>query len=234
MKAFLIGLGIAASLAVPLAQARDCGCADLPAMVTDLTQHEFLQKLFQGYADYMPRGIQTPADVQARAQAQFNEAFYPKNGAVAGTAHGGHAALGTDLNDPKCPIVMYLYDKKGQPLRDKDGRHRTKPVTERTYKTQQCSGRTRADFAHERAHVANCLKLVETNRTHLWDSPEFFARDDANAYRVGADALRSEIGTLARNCGWDSSTRNRLPNREEAEALAKQAAKARPSRNKKK
>lgn len=231
--ASLWGLGIAASLVAPLAQARECGCGDLPVMLTELTQHEYMQKLFQSYADYMPREIQTPTELKERAEAQLNAAFYGSNGAAAGTTHGAHAALGTDIYDPSCQILAYLYDKQGNKVLEKDGSHKAVPATEKSYKTAQCAARTRADFAHERAHQANCLKLVASNKTHLWERPTFFAADDANAYKVGADVLRAEIKTLAANCGWESSTKNRLPNIDEAESLAKKAAKARPARRKK-
>lgn len=239
MKRFILtigiwGFGLAASLTTPLAQARECGCGDLPVMLNELAQHEYMQKLFQGYADYLPRGIETPGQVKDRAQEQFNAAFYGASaGSVAGTTHGGHAALGTDVYDSSCPILAYLYDKKGNKVLNKDGTQTTEPVTEQTYKTSQCSGRTRADFAHERAHQANCRRLVENNKTKLWDSPAFFAGDDANAYKVGADVLRSEIKTLAGTCGWESSTKNRLPDIDEAMQLAKKAAKARPARRRK-
>lgn len=225
------GLGIAAILAAPLAQARECGCGDLPVMLKELTEHEYNQKLFQGYADYMPYSVQNTDELKALAEKQFNAAFYSE--AVAGTTQGGHAALGTDVRDPTCPILSYVYDKKGRKVLGKDGKPKLAPVTEQTYRTSQCAGRTKADFAHENAHVENCRKLVASNKVATWDNLTFFARDDANAYKVGADVLRSEIRSLAATCGWESSTKNRLPDFDEAEALAKKAAKARPARRKK-
>lgn len=233
MKRLILTAGLWGLLVAPLAQARECGCGDLPVMLTELTQHEYMQKLFQSYADYMPREIQTATELKERAEAQLNAAFYGSNGAAAGTTHGAHAALGTDIYDPNCPILAYLYDKKGNKVLEKDGSHKAVPATEKSYKTAQCAARTRADFAHERAHQANCLKLVASNKTHLWERLTFFAADDANAYKVGADVLRAEIKTLAANCGWESSTKNRLPNINEAEELAKKAAKARPARRRK-
>jgi hypothetical protein len=232
LRASLWGLGIAASAATPIVQARDCGCGDLPGMINELAQYEFLQKTFQGYADYMPTSFLTITQMQQAAQNQMNSAFYGNN-ASAGTSSGAHAALGTDIHDASCPILEYLYDKKGRALLDKEGNQRTKIADEKTYNPSQCSGRTRADFAHERAHVATCQRLVQSGKTNLWDRLGFFAGDDALAYRAGADALREEIKPLAQKCGWDNSTKNRLPNVQEAQDLAKRAAKARPKRRKK-
>jgi hypothetical protein len=232
LRASLWGLGIAASITTPLAQARDCGCGDLPGMVQELAQYEFLQKKFQDYADYTPTSFLTITDMQQAATNQMNAAFYGTT-ASAGTSSGAHAALGTDIHDASCPILEYLYDKKGRAILDKDGNQKSKIADEKTYNPSQCSGRTRADFAHERAHVATCQRLVQTNKTNLWSRLSFFAADDAAAYKAGADVLREEIKPLAQKCGWDNSTKNRLPNIQEAQDLAKRAAKARPKRRKK-
>ena len=232
LRASLWGLGLAASITTPLAQARDCGCGDLPGMINELAQYEFLQKKFQSYADYMPAGFLTITEMQQAATNQMNAAFYG-NSAASGTSSGAHAALGTDIHDASCPILEYLYDKKGNAILDKNGNQKTKIADEATYNPSQCSGRTRADFAHERTHVATCEKLVKSGKSNLWDRLSFFAGDDAAAYRAGADVLRNEIKPLAQKCGWDNSTKNRLPDLKEAQDLAKRASKARPKRRKK-
>lgn len=232
LTASLWGLGLSAGLIAPLGQARECGCGDLPAMLNELTQLEYMQKLFKGYSEYMPYGIQTHTELKERAEAQLNTAFYGDNAAT-GTTGGAHAALGTDIYDPNCPILAYLYDKKGNKVLNKDGTHKAVPATEKSYKPNQCAARTRADLAHERAHQDHCLKLVANNKTHLWDRLTFFAADDSEAYKAGAEVLRTEFRSLAAKCGWENSTKNRLPNINEAEELAKQAAKARPARRKK-
>lgn len=231
----LWALGIVACLTAPLTQARDCGCGDLPTMIQELNEHEFLANVFQRYSDYTPSTILTIREMQTAARDQLNAAFYGEQaGASAGTTSGAHAALGTDVFDATCPILEYLYDSKGKALLNKDGTQRTRPVTEETFKTKQCRGRTRADFAHERSHVANCQKLVASGKTHLWDRLSFFAADDAQAYRAGAAVLREEVKSLTSKCGWDSSSKNRLPNVQEAQQLSERAAKARPKRRKKK
>lgn len=233
-RASLWGLGIAAGLVSPLAQSRDCGCGDLPVMIQELAEHEFMAKVFQGYADRTPGSILTHADLQQAAQQQLNDAFYSTQaGSSAGTTSGAHAALGTDINDSSCPILEYLYDAKGRKVLDKDGKHKTRAVTEETFKTKQCRSRTKADFAHERAHAETCKKLVANGKSHLWDRVSFFAANDAEAYRAGAAVLREEIKSLSGKCGWDSSSKNRLPNVQEAQALAKRAAKARPKKRRK-
>lgn len=220
-------LGMQAQAAAP------CGCKDLPMMVSEINEQEFLQKLFEKWSGYMPVEILTTSDLVDRATQQFNDAFYGDKGAAAGTAHGGHAAMGTDLESATCPIVEYLYDKKGKPLKNPDGTQKTTPVTEETFKTKQCASMVKYTFAHERAHQATCLALVASGRQKMWKSPEFFAGDDAKAYKAGLDVLRSETEALASKCGWESSTKNRLPNLDEAKALAQRAAKARAPKRKK-
>lgn len=233
LRASLWGLGIAASMATPLVRAAECGCSDLPGMINELAQYEFLEKKFKGYADYMPARFRSISEMQQDAQNAMNQAFYG-NSASTGTSSGAHAALGTDVHDASCPIVEYLYDKKGRPIMDKDGNQKTKVANEKTYNPKQCAGRTRADFEHERAHVATCQTLVQSGKTDNWRQLEFFARDDAAAYKAGADALRKEIKPLAQKCGWDNSSKNRLPNVQEAQDLAKSAAKARPKKKRRK
>lgn len=234
-RASLWGLGIAAALTAPLAQAKDCGCSDLPTMIEELAQYEFLQKTFKGYADYTPSSFLTIGDMQQAAQSQMNTAFYGNQAApAAGTTNGAHAALGTDIHDASCPIVEYLYDKHGNKIVDQKGEHKTRVADETKYNPTQCAGRTRADFAHERAHVATCQNLVASGKSNLWNRLSFFAGDDAAAYKAGADVLRAEIKPLASKCGWDTSTKNRLPNVQEAQDLAKKAAKARPKKRRKK
>jgi hypothetical protein len=232
--ALSIALSVATSLIALPVIARDCGCSDLPQMTRELTEQEFLQKKFQDWSEYMPRGIENTSQLRERAQTEFNAAFYSNNGSsAAGTTHGGHAHMGTDLTDASCPLVLYLYDSKGRALLDKNGDQRTRPVSEENFPGRQCAALVNFAFVHERVHQATCLKLVESGRTKSWESPAFFARDDASAYRAGADALRSDIKSLAGKCGWESSAKNRLPNVDEAKELAKRAAKARPARRRK-
>jgi hypothetical protein len=233
MKTRLLFATVAACVLAPQAQAAapPCACKDLPALVREINEQEFLQKLFARWADYMPRAIQTTGQLQDAAVQQFNTAFYGNAGA-AGTAHGGHAHMGTDLSKDTCPIVVYHYDKKGNPVLNKDGSHKTSPVTEETFKSNQCATFVNYMFAHERAHQQTCLTQVQKGKQHLWQRADFFARDDAKAYQAGLDVLRKDTAELAAKCGWENSTKNRLPNLEEAKELAKKAAKARPRKRK--
>jgi hypothetical protein len=200
--------------------------------VKELTEQEFLQHLFERWSVYMPREIETTGDLVDRATQEFNDAFYP-GGHTAGTANGGHAAFGTKYEDASCPIVQYLYDKKGNPLKNADGTQKTVPVTEDSLKTKDCASQVKYLFAHERSHQATCQKLVKYGTTQLWKSPDFYAADDAKAYQAGIDVLRAETKTLAGKCGWDNSTKNRLPNMDEAKDLARRATKALSSRKRK-
>lgn len=233
MNRILCGLAAGAALfASNTYAAAPCGCKDLPVLVKELTEQQFLQQLFAKWSVYMPREITTTASLRDHAVQQFNDAFYG-TGAAAGTASGGHAAYGTDLESAECPIVQYLYDAKGRPLKNKDGTQKTVPVTEETVKTKECASLVNYLFAHERAHQVTCQNLVKNGKTNLWKSPEFFAADDAKAYQAGIDVLREELKNLAGKCGWESSTKNRLPNLDEAKDLAKRAAKTVTSRRRK-
>ena len=233
MKLILAGITAASAfIATNANAAAPCGCKDLPVMVSQLNQQQFLQQLVSKWADYMPRAIETPSQLVDRATDEFNTAFYGDK-SVAGTANGGHAAFGTDLDSNECPIVQYLYDKKGNPLKNKDGTKKTVPVDEGTLKTKECDSLVKFTFAHERSHQATCLNLVKHGTTNNWKSPSFFAQDDAKAYQAGIDVLREDIKSLAGKCGWNNSTQNRLPNLDEAKDLAKRASKAVPSRKRK-
>jgi hypothetical protein len=226
MNRILIGLAAAAALIAPDAfGAAPCGCKNLPQMVQELNEQQFLQRLFSRWSVYMPLGIETIGDLVDHATVQFNDAFYGGSGA-AGTASGGHAAFGTKFRDANCPIVQYLYDKKGRPLKNKDGTQKTVPVSEKTLQTKDCASIVDYLFAHERSHQATCKNLVKQGKTALWDNPEFYAADDAKAYQAGIDVLSKEIASLAGKCGWNSSSKNRLPDLDQAKKLAKRAAKA--------
>lgn len=227
MNRFVVGITVvAALLATESEAAAPCGCKDLPAMIKELNEQQFLQQLFTKWADYMPSEIVTTSDLVDHATQQFNDAFYSRRGrSVAGTANGGHAAFGTDLESKTCPIVQYLYDAKGKPKKNDDGTQMTQPVTEENLQTKECESFVKYEFAHERSHQATCLKLVADKDTWSWKNPVFFAHDDAKAYQAGIDVLREETKTLAGKCGWDNSTKNRLPDLNEAKKLAKRASK---------
>ncbi|MET0656589.1 MAG: hypothetical protein ABW110_00325 [Steroidobacteraceae bacterium] len=236
MKKKLLFATAAACALTPHAQAAapPCTCKELPALVSELNEQEFLQKLFSKWAAYMPREIQTTGQLKDAATKQFNDAFYGNLGtSAAGTAHGGHAHMGTDLDSDACPIVVYHYDKKGKPELNKDGSQKTSPVTEDNYQSKQCATFVKYLFAHERKHQETCLAQVKKGKQDLWQRPDFFAADDAKAYQAGIDVLRQDTADLAAKCGWDNSTKNRLPNLEEAKELAKKAANARPGKRKK-
>jgi len=228
MNRIVIGLALTAALVASQAEAAaPCGCKNLPAMVKELNEQQFLQQLFTKWADYMPSEIVTTGDLVDHATQEFNDAFYSRKGhSVAGTANGGHAAFGTDLESETCPIIQYLYDSKGKPKKNPDGTQMTEPVTEENLQTKECESFVKYEFAHERSHQATCLRLVAEKDKWSWKNPVFFARDDAKAYQAGIDVLREETKALAGKCGWDNSTKNRLPDPDEAKKLAKRVAKS--------
>lgn len=236
MKKIVLSAAAIAYALVTHAQAAapPCTCKDLPVLVNEINEQEFLQKLFSQWAAYMPRAIQTTGQLKDAATQQFNAAFYGDLGSsAAGTANGGHAHMGTDLNSDQCPIVKYHYDNKGKPVLNKDGSQKTTPVTEETFQSKQCATLVKYTFAHEQVHRDTCLDQVSKGKQDLWQRADFFAKDDAKAYKAGIDVLRQDTADLAAKCGWDNSTKNRLPNLDEAKALAKKASKARPVKRKK-
>lgn len=245
-----------AALAAPPA----CTCKDLPAMVKEIIEQEYLGDKFRQWSEYLPIGLTTPGRVQAKAQAEFNAQFYPKGAgaSAAGTQDGGHAALGTNYQSEGCDIGVYQYDKNGKPLNKegkqivplddagkpeggrkppKDNEHYLKPMTEEQYMKsgKQCEALMRYPWIHEQHHQNTCKTLKAEGREKAWDSMTFFTRNDAESYKAGADYLRAQTRKLALSCGWEGSTgENAVPPPERAKELASKGARISKSRGGKK
>ena len=207
-----------------------CTCKNLPAMVKEIIEQEFLQDLFFSWNDYLPANINDIATMQTRAMELLQQGFNPKAPKKnAGTANGAHAELGTDFRSPGCTIGAFQYDAKGNPVLDKNGDQVVMPQTEDEYmKTQKktCEALARYPYVHEQYHEKTCKELNAAGKQSKWDSLEFFARNDSEAYKAGVDYLRQQTKALALNCGWKGSTGpNAVPTPKDALKLAKKGGK---------
>ena len=207
-----------------------CKCKDLPAMVKEIIEQEFLQKLFFSWNDYLPSDINDIATMQTRAAHLMQQHFNPKAPQTnAGTANGAHAELGTDFRSPGCTINAFQYDAKGKSVLDKNGDQVVTPQTEEDYmKTQKksCEALARYPYIHEQYHEKTCKELNAAGKQSKWDSLEFFARNDSEAYKAGVDYLRQQTKALALSCGWKGSTGpNAVPTPKDAKKLAKKGGK---------
>ena len=131
----------------------------------------------------------------------------------------------------KGQVVVEL-DAAGKPPEGvtppKDNEQYAKPVTEKQYMNEgkQCDALVRYAWIHELHHQSTCKRLQAENKTHLWKSMEFFAKNDAEAYKAGTDYLREQTSTLAKQCGWEGSTNpNAVPTPDRAKELADKGAK---------
>ena len=213
-----------------------CKCKDLPAMVKEIIEQEFLQQLFFSWNDYLPSDINDIATMQTRAADLMQQHFNPKAPkSNAGTANGAHAELGTDFRSPGCTIETFQYDAKGNPVRDSNGDPVATPQTEEDYmKTQKksCEALARYPYIHEQYHEKTCKDLNASGKQSKWDSLEFFARNDSEAYKAGIDYLRQQTKALALSCGWKGSTGpNAVPTPKDAKTLAKKGGKITKSRS---
>ncbi|WP_129645117.1 hypothetical protein [Peristeroidobacter agariperforans] len=195
-----------------LAARRPCDCDNLEQIEEHIAQQEFLHKLFQQWADYMPASLLTPDDVRQRANALFLLSFYGVPTEVPhGTGSGAGATAGTLLNpDEHCPLVKYKYDKKGNPVLRETQRSREENrnppelehawdrITERQYPSRECAAIVNFTLAHERHHRHTCQSSSTPKSS--WDNAQFFAKDDRDAYQAGLDILYAERARLKRKC----------------------------------
>lgn len=204
-------------------------------MVKEIIEQEFLQKLFFSWYDFMPVDINDIETMIDRATAALQQQFYSKSkGSSAGSTNGAHAALGTRFRSPQCTVGEYAYDKKGAPIKDANGEHQLNPMTEEEYMKahakSSCEALVRAPYIHEQYHQKTCQELNAAGKQSKWDSLEFFARNDSEAYKAGVDYLRQQTKALALKCGWKGSTGpnarpDAVPTPKDAKKLAKNGGK---------
>jgi hypothetical protein len=213
ITAYALTLGaLLLSSSATQAARRPCDCDNLEQIEEQIAQQEFLRQLFQQWSEYMPGSLRTPADVRQRASTLFQLTFYGVPTEVPhGTGSGAGAAYGTLLNpDEHCPLVKYLYDKKGNPvIRETEQsreEHRNPPeleqawerITERQYPSRECAALAKFTLAHERHHQHTCLSSGTPKSS--WDDALFFVKDDRDAYQAGLDILYAERARLERQC----------------------------------
>ena len=207
-------MGYTLALAL-VAGARLCGCDDLQKIEDELEDQEYMANVFSEWAGYLPNSVHDTSDIQERAAALLQLTFYgAQSEAPQRISLGAHADLGTEINKPSCPIVLYHYKngrpvfvpdpplKKGQKLpKNVKLVAKVTPVDEEHYPANgQCEAVVHYGFVHEQQHQKTCQNLFARNKTSLWSDPQFFAADDAAAYRAGADVLRAERDKLRKQC----------------------------------
>jgi hypothetical protein len=210
----LVGFVALAALIPSLANAarKPCDCANLEQIEREITEQEFLLKMFTQWTEYLPAALRTPEDVRERANMNFLLTFYgapSQRPDIEGAGAGG--AFGTLYKQPGCPLVEYLY-KDGKPHMVETAESKrekrnppelewaTKPTSEAKYKSKQCKALVHYAFVHERSHQATCHRLQNEHRESQWDQPLFFIQDDAAAYKAGLEVLYAERDRLEAKC----------------------------------
>jgi hypothetical protein len=216
IKRCALALLVCATWVVTAAAApRACDCKDLSEINREITEQQYLHDLFSQWEAYQPPGVKTASELKALAALKFNLAFYGvPSEAPRPPATGGGGAFGTDLTPGAgCPLVRYLFDKKGRPIlvpasplkpgekpNPLDLVQATKPVTEATYQGEQCAGIVRYIFDHERVHQNTCQNLEQQGKQERWESVPFFIKDDRAAYAAGLKVLKAERELLRAKC----------------------------------
>lgn len=204
--------GVALSPSIAHAERTPCDCQNLSQIEREISEQEYLLRMFTQWSEYLPTSLKTPEDVQDRAHLNFNLTFYgiPSERPVS-EGSGAGAALGTMYKRRTCPIVEYLYeDGKPKMVETRKSKlnklkppklvHATRRTSEATYESNECKALVHYAFVHERSHQATCRKMHEDNTTSLWDSPKFFIDDDIKAYDAGLKVLYAERERLNKKC----------------------------------
>jgi hypothetical protein len=191
----------------------ECDCDQLAQIELEYAEQEYLQKLFTQWAAYTPAALLTTQDMRDRADLLFNLTFYGAPVEAPGAAGSGSgAAFGTLYNKPDCPLVRYVYDRKGRKVMiespESIEEHRnppeyiqlTRPVTEDTYPSKQCRALVHYGFVHELHHQKTCEDNRDAGQQALWSRLDYFAKQDAAAYAAGLKVLREERARLRKKC----------------------------------
>jgi len=187
-------------------------CKDLPFLFRELMQQEYLRGQFESYikqAYYPP----TVGQMYANVEGRFNDTFYsPRKSASSSGSNGpaepkGGAAYGTRTWLPKCDLVEFLKDEKGNQLKDDDDNPVVQPITPQQIRAKECKAVADHVLDHEGHHQESCRVTHRQGKADSWNKPEFVARDEVEAYQKGIASLRDTIARLARECHWDGSVR---------------------------
>ncbi len=180
-------------------------CEDLPRLMNELKEQEWLRDKFWSYtrfSDY-PYSASDVATLYCKVQCAMNEwmgkAPCPP-GKCAGKAadkgesgasdDGAAQEMGTDPDT--CQVVMYV---KG-----KDGKRKKVPFNRAEKEKHDCPAVVDYLLAHENAHVKTCQALKKAGKSSLYTNPEFVALDEVKAYEAGIKSLERAINALAKKC----------------------------------
>lgn len=191
---------------------KPCDCANIDEIEREITEQEYLLKMFSQWDEYLPAAFHGTGDVVERANMNFLLTFYgpvSERPGIEGAGAGG--AFGTRFKERGCPLVEYLY-KDGKPLMVETRESRSqklsppelewayKPTSEAKYKSKQCSAMVHYAFAHERVHQQTCNSVHSEHAESKWDQPRFFIQDDIKAYKAGLEVLYRERDRLRNKC----------------------------------
>jgi len=206
-------------------------CKDLPFLFRELMQQEYLREQFESYIkqSYYPP---TVGQMYRNVEGRFNDTFYSsgKPGSSAGSTGAaepkGGAAYGTRTWLPKCDLVEFAKDEKGNQLLDDNKNPVVKPITPQQIRAKECKAVADHVLDHEGHHQESCRVTHRQGTADLWNNPEFVAKDEVEAYQKGIASLRETISKLARECHWDGSVKllkpdgtSVVPTREQIEEL---------------
>lgn len=169
-------------------------CEDLPRLMQELKEQEWLRSKFYQYSPW-EKGYQLTAsdveDLQGRVQGAFNGwQKSPKGGGGV-----GEPTMGT--NPDTCKLVFYV--------KDTDGKTSTQPYDEAQMKARYCPTVLAYMLAHEASHQRTCRALGAKNKGFL-SRPEFVAADEVKAYEEGIRVLEKAINDLANKCKEEGTT----------------------------
>lgn len=169
-------------------------CEDLPRLLQELKEQEWLRDKFHDYSPWSSYQL-SAADVtelQDKVRRGFTEWLHTPQG---GSGGEGAPAMGTD--PATCKLVFYV---KGA-----DGKTTIKPYDEKAMKQQYCPTVLAFMLAHEAAHQRTCRALGAKQKAFL-TRPEFVAADEVKAYEAGIRVLEKAINDLADRCKEEGTT----------------------------
>lgn len=170
-------------------------CEDLPLLMKELKEQEWLRDKFFHYSPW-EKGYQLSAsdvdDLQAQVQKAFNAWLKTPAGGGGGA---GEPTMGTNPED--CKLVFYVKDEKGNTS--------IQPYDEKQMKQRYCPTVLAFMLAHEGSHQRTCRALGAKNKGFL-KLAEFVAADEVKAYETGIRALEKAINDLAKKCKEKGTT----------------------------
>jgi len=217
-RMWLFCLLISGLPAIPVSAAQKCDqCKDLPFLFRELMQQEYLRDQFESYikqAYYPP----TVGQMYKNVEGRFNSTFYSSAKPAASTQGGqdapkpsGGAAYGTRTWLKKCDLVEFLKDKNGNQIYDEKKNPVVKPVSPQDIRAKECKAIADHVLTHEGHHQQSCRETHSNGTANSWDSPEFVAKNEVEAYQKGIASLRETIARLSKDCNWEGSVRALKP-----------------------